>query len=153
MGKMPQGIRSLGIPTFKNLTNQYKIEQMISSAVLKEFSLRTQIPVNSKNTGVDAVLLGEIRNINSSPVTFGTQTVGSQTYGSTFMVTVQLSVKLKRLSDSSIIWQNDNFLFSAQYVLNANVKDFFSEENPALERLARNFASSLVSTVLDRSKP
>jgi hypothetical protein len=153
MGKMPQGIHSLGIPTFRNLTGQYKIEQIVSSAVLKEFALRTRIRINSKSTGVDSVLLGEIRNVSSTPVTFGTQTVGSQTFGSTFMVTVQMSVKLKRLSDSSIIWQNEHFVYREQYVLNANVKDFFSEENPALERLARNFAESLAHSVLDRSSP
>jgi hypothetical protein len=152
-GEMPQGIQSLGIPTFRNLTTQYKIEQIISSAVLKEFALRTQIPINSSSTGVDLVLDGEIRNISSTPVTFGTQIVGSQTFGSTFMITVQISVKLKRLSDSSIIWQDENFLYREQYVLNANIKDFFAEENPALDRLARNFAASLASTVLDRSTP
>jgi hypothetical protein len=152
-GKMPYGIQSLGIPTFRNLTTQYKIEQIISSAVLREFALRTQIPVNSKNSGVDAVLTGEIKNINSTPVTFGTQTVGSQTFGSTFMITIRMNVQLKRMSDSSIIWKNENLVYREQYVLNANIKDFFSEENPALDRLARSFAASLASTVLDRSNP
>jgi hypothetical protein len=52
-----------------------------------------------------------------------------------------------------VLWQNDNFLYREPYVLNANVRDFFSEENPALERLARDFAASLASTVLNGSKP
>ncbi len=153
VGRLPSGVQSLGIPTFRNLTTQYKIEQLISSAVLKEFTLRTRIPVNSSDSGVDSVLLGEIRNISSVPVTFGTQTIGSQTFGSAFLVTVQIGVKLVRLKDSTVIWQNDDFKYSERYVLNANVRDFFSEENPALERLARNFADSLVSTMLDRSTP
>lgn len=153
MGEMPQGLKSLGIPTFRNLTTQYKIEQILSSAVLREFSLRTRIPVNSSSSGVDSVLEGEIRNMSSTPVTFGTQTVGSQTFGSTFMITVQMNVKLRRLSDSSVLWKNENFVYREQYVLNANIKDFFAEENPALQRLARNFAASLASSILDRSKP
>ncbi len=150
MGKLPQGIQSLGIPTFRNLTSQYKIEQRITSAVLKEFILRTKIPVNSSSSGVDSVLVGEILHVSSTPVTFGTQTVGSQTFGSTFMITVEISVKWMRSSDSSVIWKNDRFIFREQYVLNANVKDFFAEENPALDRLARNFAASLAGTILDR---
>ena len=153
VGKLPSGVQSLGIPTFRNLTSQYKIEQLVSSAVLKEFSLRTRVPVNSSNSGVDSVLLGEIRGVSSVPVTFGTQTVGSQTFGSAYLVTVQVSVKLMRLSDSTVIWQNENFLFRERYVLNTSVQDFFSEENPALERLARNLAVSLASTILDRSTP
>ena len=153
VGKLPEGIQSLGIPTFRNLTGQYRIEQIISSAVLKEFSLRTKVPVNSNSTGVDSVLMGDIVHISSTPVTFGTQKVGSQTYGATFMISVQISAKLVRLKDSTILWQNDSFLFREPYVLNANVRDFFSEENPALERLAQHFAASLASIVLNRSTP
>jgi hypothetical protein len=153
VGRLPSGVQSLGIPTFRNLTNQYRIEQLISGAVLREFSLRTRALVNSSNSGVDSVLLGEIRGVSSVPVTFGTQTIGSQTFGSAYLVTVQISAKLIRMKDSAIIWQNDNFLYRERYVLNASVSDFFSEENPALERLARDFASSLASTILDRSAP
>ncbi len=150
VGKMPSGIQSLGIPTFQNLTTQYRIEQIISGAVLKEFAARTRIPVSSKSTDVDSVLLGDIRNISSTPVTFGTQPAGSQTIGSAFLITVHIGVKLKRLKDSAIVWQNDDILFRERYSLNANIKDFFSEENPALDRLARDFAASLASTILTR---
>ena len=149
VGKLPSGMQSIGIPTFQNFTNQYKIEQLLSSAVLKEFSMRTRTPVNSSSTDVDAVLLGEIQSVSAVPVTFGTQTIGSQTFGSAFLVTVQVSVKLKRIKDSAIVWQRDNFLYRDRYVLNADVKDFFSEENSALERLARSFAASLASAILD----
>lgn len=154
VGTLPSEARSLGIPTFKNLTTQYKVEQLLTSAVLKEFSARTKTVVNSGSSGVDLVLLGEISSVRSDPVTFGTQAAGSQqTFGSAFLVTVQLSVKLMRVRDSKIVWQNENFLYRERYALNSNVREFFSEENPALERLARGFAASLASTVLDRAKP
>jgi len=152
VGKLPSEAQSLGVPTFRNVTTQFKIEQLISRAVLREFSTRTRATVNSSGSGVDLVLLGEIHNVSSIPVTFGTQT-GSQTFGSAFLVTVQMNVKLMRLKDSSIVWQNDSFLFRERYVLNSNVRDFFSEENPALERLAKNFAASLASAILDSRKP
>ncbi len=153
VGRLPSSVQSLGIPTFQNLTNQYRVEQVISRAVLREFSLRTRVSVNSSESGVDSVLLGEIRSVNSVPVTFGTTAVGAQTFGSAYLVTIQLSVKLIRLNDSATIWQAEDFVFRDRYALNTNVQDFFSEENPTLERMARDFASSLVSTILDRSKP
>jgi hypothetical protein len=145
VGALPSGIQSLGIPTFSNITNQYKIEQLISSAVLNEFSLRTKVPIRSSGSGVDAVLLGEIRSMGSTPVTFG-----SESFGSAFLVTVQISAKLVRSQDSKVIWQNENFVYRERYRLNSNVKDFFSEENPALVRLSHEFAASLVSTILQR---
>jgi hypothetical protein len=145
VGTLRPGIQSLGIPTFQNLTNQYKIEQLVSSAVLKEFSVRTRIAVKPQSDGVDAVLIGQIRGVSSVPITFDPQT----SFGSAFLVTVQISAKLVNLKNSAVIWQKEDFLFRERYVLNRAVKDFFSEENPALERLSRDFASSLASIILE----
>lgn len=152
-GSLPGGMLSLGIPTFRNQTNEFKIEQIITGALLQEFRLRTKGSVDSRSSDVDLVLLGEIQSMDSVPVTFRTQSSGAQTFGSTFQVTVHASAKLVRLRDSAVIWKNENFVFRERYVLNVSVRDFFSEENPALERLARSFAASLASTILDRQKP
>jgi hypothetical protein len=116
--------------------------------VLKEFSARTRVRIDSSNSGVDAVLLGEVLDVSSSPVTFG-----DQTFGSAFMVTVRMSAKLVRTKDSSIIWQKQDFMYRERYVLNSVVRDFFSEENPALGRLSRDFAASLVSAILENRYP
>lgn len=142
---LPEGVHSIGIPTFKNDTREYKLEQQITAAVLKEFTLRTRVPVLSSSNGVDAVLQGEIRNLSSSPVTFGTDA-----FGSAFLVTVQMSVKLVRVKDGTVIFENPDFTFRGRYVLNSKVTEFFSEENAAVERLARDFAASLASTILTR---
>ena len=145
---LPAGIQSLGVPTFQNMTSQYKLEQRVSAAVLKEFAARTRVPVNSRSSGVDAVVLGVIQEVSSTPVTFG-----SETFASAFLITVRMSVKLMRTSDSKVLWENSDFMFRERYILNARLRDFFSEEHPALDRLAREFASSLVSTVIDGSIP
>jgi hypothetical protein len=94
---------------------------------------------------VDAVLYGEIRNLSSNPVTFG-----QDTFASAFLVTVQASVKLVRSSDGKVLWENADFLFRERYVLDPRVTEFFSEQNPALGRLAHDFAGSLASTVLNQ---
>lgn len=152
-GRLPYGMQSIGIPTFRNLTGQYAIEQLMTGAVLEEFSGRTSARVSPGSSGVDAVLLGDILSVNSVPVTFGSQETGSQTFGSAFLVTVRMRVLLKRSSDSAVLWSNEDFLFSERYVLNRNVRDFFSEENPALQRLARSFAASLAGIILERPSP
>jgi len=142
---LPAGIKSLGIPTFNNSTSQYRIEQRVTSAVLREFSERTRVPVNSKRNDVDAVLLGDIRLISSSPVTYA-----ADAYGSAFVVTVQVAVKLVRTSDSSVLWENPGFLFTERYVLTNKVTNYFPEEGPALDRLSHDLATSLASTILSR---
>ena len=143
--KLPGGVQSIAIPTFKNQTRQFKIEQQFTAAVLKEFTLRTNVPVSSSESGAEAVLQGEIRYLNASPVSFG-----SDAFASAFLVTVQIAVRLVRVKDGSIIWENPDFIYRGQYVLNSKVTEFFSEENAAVDRMARGFAASLASTILTR---
>lgn len=90
-------------------------------------------------------MLGEIRLISSSPVTYA-----ADVYGSAFVVTVQVAVKLVRTSDSAVLWENPDFLFTERYVLTNKVSNYFPEEGPALDRLSRDFAASLASTILSR---
>ncbi len=143
---LPAGIQSLGIPPFKDVSRQpqYKLEQRLTAAVLKEFSTRTRMPVRAASSDVEAILRGEIQNIGATPVTFS-----PASFGSAFLVTVQMSVKLVRVKDSAVLWQNPSFTYRERYVLNSKVTDFFSEEDAALDRLARDFAASLASTVLN----
>lgn len=153
VGSLPEGIQSIGIPAFENLTNEFKVEQILTDAVLKEFNRRTRVRVRPDNSGVDAVLRGKVLGIQSVPVTFG-----SRSFGSAYSVSVDVSVELIRLDDSKVLWQSKNFTFRERYALNSEVDDFFNEENPALERLARSFAESLVGLILespslDPSKP
>jgi hypothetical protein len=150
VAEFPAGIESVGIPTFVNSTSQYKIEQLITAAVLNEFRIRTRVPVNSSRNNMDSVLLGEIRDVSSVPVAFGTQEIDNRTFGSAFLVTVRVSVKWVRTSDNAVLWQNDDFIHSERYVLNRNIQDFFSEENPALQRLAGDLAGRLAGSILDR---
>lgn len=153
VGALPDGIISIGVPAFENTTNEFKVEQILTDAVIRELNRRTRARVVSANSGVDAVLQGEIRSVNSSAVTFG-----SRSFGSAYLVRVDVGVKLVRLRDSSVVWQNKKFIFRERYTLNSDIRDFFDEKNPALKRLAESFAASLVGEILesasiDSSKP
>ena len=125
----------------------------MTAAVLDELRIRTRVPINSSKSGVDSMLLGEIKDMSSTPIAFGTQKIGNRTFGSAFLVTVRISVKWVRSKDSAVLWQDENFIHRERYILNSNVQDFFSEENPALQRLAKDFAGRLAGSILDRPTP
>ena len=147
VGQLPDGAESIGIPTFRNLTNEPEIEQILTRAILREFSARTRGRVNSSGTNADLVLLGEVKDVTAVPVTFGLQDSGERTFSSAFQVTVRIGAKLVRQRDSAVVWENEDFIFRERYLLNLDVRDFFTGDNPAFERLARNFASELAGVV------
>jgi hypothetical protein len=149
VGRLPGDAESIGIPTFQNLTGEPKIEQVLTRALLREFASRTRGRVNSSDSDADLVLLGEVKDVNAVPVTFGTQNLGEQTFSSAFQVTVRIGAKLVRRRDSAVVWENGDYVFRERYPLNSDVRDFFAEDSPAFERLARNFAAALAGVVFD----
>ena len=148
VGRLPGGAESIGIPTFRNLTSEPEIEQILTRALLREFAARTRGSVNSSGSDADLVLLGEVKEVNAVPVTFGAQNSGELTFGSAFQVTVRIGAKLVRRRDSAVVWENENFFFRDRHLLDSDVRNFFAGDNPAFERLARNFAAALAGVVL-----
>jgi len=147
VGRLPGGAESIGIPTFRNLTSEPEIEQILTRALLREFSARTRGRVDSGDSGADLTLLGEVKDVSAVPVTFGAS--GELTFSSAFQITVRIGVKLVRRSDSAVVWENENFVFRERYLQNSDVRDFFAGDNPAFERVARNFAASLAGVVFE----
>ena len=149
VGRLPGGAESIGIPTFRNLTGEPEIEQVMTRALLREFTSRTRARINSSDSDADLVLFGEVKEVASVPVTFGAQNSGERTFSSAFQITVRIGAKLVRQRDSAVVWENENFVFRERVLLNSDVRDFFAEDSPAFERLARNMAASLAGAVID----
>jgi len=149
VGRLPDGAESIGIPTFRNLTGEPEIEQIMTRALLREFAARTRGRVNSSDSEADLVLFGEVKDVSAVPVTFGAQNSGELTFSSAFQITVRIGAKLVRRRDSSVVWENENFVFRERSLLSSDVRNFFAEDNPAFERVAHNLAASLAGIVLN----
>jgi hypothetical protein len=65
------------------------------------------------------------------------------------LVTVRCAVVLEEGEKKTILYKNDHLLFRNEYEISTDVNSFFSEQNPALDRLARDFAKQVVSAVLE----
>ncbi|MBI3939803.1 MAG: LptE family protein [Acidobacteria bacterium] len=138
-----QALRTLAVPTLKNSTSVFQVEQRLTRALIEEFSRRSRYRVTSTESGADAAVRGEVVSVSAAPVIIGTES-----FGTTFLVTLNAHVSMVDLKTNRILFRNDNYVFREQYVINNDVEQFFSEINPALERMARDFAQSVAATVL-----
>ncbi len=68
--RLPPGLKTIDVSAFDNRTNQYRIEQRMTQAVVREFLERTRYRIVSTEDSADAVLRGEITTLESSPVVF-----------------------------------------------------------------------------------
>lgn len=143
--RLPENVRVLAVPTFVNQTLTYGVEQILTRDVVREFIDRTHYRVlNSPGDSADATLKGFVVSAQTAPLTYDPQTGRI----SSSLVTVTMKVSLVDRS-GHVLFDNPNYTFREQYQISANVTSFFSEETPALQRMSRDFARTLVSDILE----
>jgi hypothetical protein len=142
---LPASWKTLAVVALENQTTRYRLEQRLTEALVRELIARTSYRIVADPEGADAVLRGEVTSLESSAVLFDT-TTGRAT---TMLVTVRLRVRLEERETQRVVYRNDDFLFREQYEISTEVASFFEEQDPALERLARDFAAALVAALLE----
>ncbi len=137
-------IASVAVTPIENETTTFEIEQIMTRSLVRELVEKTAYRVLNNAEAADAVLSGVITAVSASPVTFG-----QQTFGSTFLITLNVRVELRERTTGRMLFKNDNYIFREQYVINTDVRNFFSEQNPAVDRMARDFAASVITTIVE----
>ena len=144
-GALPQTVCTIAIPGFLSQTQTFRIEQIMTDAVVREFNTRTRFHViHDANADADAVLKGTVLSASTTPLAYDSQTgrVASA------LVTVSMQVSLTD-RDGKVLFQNPSYLFHEQYELSRDLPSFFQEDSPAVDRLSRDFARTLVSNILE----
>ena len=141
---LPPDLRTIAIPSFTNVTIAYRAEQVLTQAVVREFISRTNYRIVPSPDGADATLTGTVMSVQFSPLTYDSVT-GRMSSG---MITVVMQVALKDKS-GKVLYQNSNYSFHQQYEVSRQPTSFFQEASPALDRLSRDFAQTLVSDILE----
>jgi outer membrane lipopolysaccharide assembly protein LptE/RlpB len=142
---LPENVKTIAVPVFTNNTQTYKIEQILTGAVVREMVTRTHYHIlNEPSDAADATLRGTVLSSSTSPLTYDSQT------GRAASVLVIVSMKVS-LADKQgkILYENPAYTFREQYQVSRELSSFFEEDSPALERLSREFARTLVSSILE----
>ncbi len=142
---LPADLKVLAVPAFENRTMQFRIEQKLTAAVIREFISRTKYRVVTDEKEADAVLRGEVTRVSTSPVVFDPATGKA----STVLITINAKVSLLDRHTKQTLFRDENLVFRESYEVTSDIRSFFQEQDPALDRLARDFAAALVSSVLE----
>jgi outer membrane lipopolysaccharide assembly protein LptE/RlpB len=142
---LPKSIHVIAVTALENKTTGYRIEQKLTSATVHEFLARTQYKIVSNAADGDAVLRGKVVSVEAVPLLFDTQT-GRAT---TMLVTVKCEVSLTESATDKVLYHSENFVFRNEYEISTDVPSFFEEQDPALDRLAEDFARKLVAAVIE----
>ena len=151
---MPDTVHTLAVPIFKNKTQSYHTEVPMTQAVVREFTDRTRLSVESESgEGADATVKGTIISESVQPLTYRTETTSVQagqttSVTSSFLVTINVNVVVTD-RDQRVLYQHNNYVFHEQFETTADLTSFIEEDSPAVQRLSRDFAQALVSDILE----
>jgi outer membrane lipopolysaccharide assembly protein LptE/RlpB len=167
---LPKSIHVIAVPALENKSTSYRIEQRLTSATVHEFLAKTRYRIVSDPSSADAVLRGRVLSMEVTPLTFQTSTttsgptnapiVTSIAQATSMLVIMRCEVTLTERENEKVLFHTDNFVFRNEYQLAAtnisggtpsrnSVESFFQEGDPALDRMAQDFASRLVSAVVE----
>lgn len=144
---LPKGIKTVAVPAFQFEAQglRYRVESRFTEAVSKEIIRRGNgIKVQGTRTGADAVVEGNIRDFSFSGVL-----LDRQGRARVYEVTIVAAVTIRDLREDKVIYDNQNLVFRDSFEFSDDPRSFFNEEDPAVARMARAFAESVVSTIVN----
>jgi hypothetical protein len=147
---LPESIKVIGIPDFTNRTSFSQVEQVLTRKVRSEFIGRGKYKVLPDVTGVDAVLKGEIISLGVAPALFNNAQQATR-----YVISVTAKIEFRDMHTDKVLWQNPAMVFREDYDVatgGTTITDpttFFGQDVNALERVASDFARSVVSAILE----
>jgi hypothetical protein len=143
--RLPPDIQTVAIPIFENQTARFRIEQSLTSAVTREFIERTRFRLTPSPEAADAVLRGTVKDIRSGVITFDVNT-GRAT---SLQIQVTTDVRLEDRHTHKLVFANHNYIFREEYQVSQSASGLFEEDQPAIDRLSRDLARTLVTEILE----
>jgi hypothetical protein len=146
---LPPYIRTIGVPTFINRTSVFNLETLLTQKIRSEFIGRGKYQILPENTGVDAVLTGEVTSVSIAPASFSAQQLATR-----YALTMTARIELRDLREDKVLWENPGLLFREEYesTSGTGIADpvaFFQQDLTALDRISAEFARTIVSAILE----
>jgi len=100
--------------------------------------------ISEAGDDADATLRGTVLSTYTTPLTYDSTTGRA----ASVLVVIAMNVSFKD-KEGKTLYQNPSYLFREQYEVSRDPNNFFEEDTPAMQRLSRDFAQTLVSNILE----
>ncbi len=147
---LPDYIETVAIPMFENNTPVFEVEQLLTQEVRTAFISRGSYRVQTEASGADAALTGTITAVRIAPASFSADQQASR-----YVFTLQAAIEFRDLTTDEVVWDDPRMVFSDEYEVASGTGDigsvstFFGQQANTVERLAVDFATTVVSSILE----
>ncbi len=142
---MPKSVQTIAIPAFSSYSTRYKLVDILPQEIGREFTQRTRFRVVADPRVADAVLNGSLNTVQIAPNIFD-PTSGK---ASIVQAIVVLTVNLVERSTGRVLYSRPNWTVRESYQVAVDPHQFFDESGPAFDRLSRDVARDVVSSIVE----
>lgn len=140
---LPEHIRTVSVPMFKNMTTRYELDLKLTQRVIDELVARGKVEIAKEEGSADALLLGEIQSFRAIPIAFSGESAADR-----YNIIIVTKIVLRDNVNRKVIYSNPGLVYQYEYGVPEGT-DFESVESEAIDIVAERFARSLVSTILE----
>jgi outer membrane lipopolysaccharide assembly protein LptE/RlpB len=142
---IPPDVHTLSVPIFKTNATAFHTEVAFTAAIIRELNIRTKYQIlNTDSPDADAILHGTILTQTVTPLTYD----ASSSETSSYLITITARVLLVA-HDGHVLYRNDAVVYHEQYQSTQDLNGFIQEDGYAVKRVAKDFAQSVVSDMLE----
>lgn len=142
---LPSNIKTIAIPAFGNITGRYRLTDMMARSLTREFITRTRYQVVADESQADAILKGAVVNYLFFPNVVDQNT--GRSAGVQVLVVLQLNLYDK--ATGKVLYTQPSMEVRNRYEIAIDPRAYFEESDLALERVSRDVARTVVSSVLE----
>ncbi len=146
---LPSSIVSIGVPPFVNQSPTPDVDRVLTDAVRAELQTKGRYRILPQSTGVDGLLVGHVLSVTLQPAAFTSQNQVSRQ-----LIITTASIEFTEVAASRVIWANPSFQARDEFDVTTgeSANDptaLFAQDANALDRLARSFARSVVTSIFE----
>ncbi|MBN2467985.1 MAG: LptE family protein [Deltaproteobacteria bacterium] len=133
---LPEGVKSISIPFFKNDTYEANIESYFSDALINEFVKNKQITVASH--GADATLYGIVKEFSMASIAYSREDRARQ-----YRAYVVLELTLTKNESGEIIWRRPRLVHDEEYAVEETIALTDANKKSAIQKIAVELAEQI----------
>jgi hypothetical protein len=143
-GSLPEHIRTVAVPVFRNSTSEPFIENALTQAVVNAFATSGRVRVVGR-ADADALLEGEITSYELIPIAVVTGQNIAQ-----YRLLVTMNVVFRDMRRNELLWQQRGLVEQADFRVQGQVSETIAREEAAVRQAAVEIGRKVVSLAMDR---
>lgn len=143
-GSLPDHIKTVAVPIFKNRTLEPGVESAITSGVVNAFSSGGRVKVVPLDEA-DAVLQGEVVGYSLDGLSFDTN-ANVRAY----RLRLVLNVEFRDVRRSAMLWRQEGLSETSDFQVAGQVSDTIARGQGAVQQAAAEIGRKVVNLAVDR---